>query len=167
MKNYIIPQIRKYQNVDDLLRKNDKSDSSSENTEKLSINELIQENFVCVIGEPGIGKSRLIDEIKNSTDGLRSYKATDFYSKSIPEGLDYCIVDALDEVEGNVFFYTLQSIKDYKERNPKTKVLFTCRKHYVASYSQLFASCKDIIYVELCRLRNEDVTRIINSCSIQ
>ena len=60
--SYIIPQIVKYQNVDDLLENN--SHHSLFNENNLSINDVLKENFVCIVGEPGIGKSRLLDEVK-------------------------------------------------------------------------------------------------------
>ena len=60
--NYIIPQFVKYQNVDDLLENN--SHYSLFGTEHLSIDKLLEESFVCIVGEPGIGKSRLLDEVK-------------------------------------------------------------------------------------------------------
>lgn len=167
MTNYIIPQIIKYQNIDDLLENNNKARSLFDTGESLSIDELLQENFVCVVGEPGIGKSRLVDEMKSHSSNkiLFSCKASEFKTKPIPTGVEYSIIDALDEVEGNVFFSTLQLIKDYKVNNPDVKVLFTCRKHYVASYANHFASCKNLFYVELCRLKNEDVMREIDGCS--
>lgn len=60
---YIIPTIIKFQNVDDLLENN--SHRSLFDMEKtLSIDDLLKENFVCIVGEPGIGKSRLLDEFK-------------------------------------------------------------------------------------------------------
>ncbi len=167
MTNYIIPQIIKYQNIDDLLENNNKARSLFDTGESLSIDELLQENFVCVVGEPGIGKSRLVDEMESlsSNKTLFSCKASEIKTKPIPAGVEYSIIDALDEVEGNVFFSTLQLIKDYKVNNPDVKVLFTCRKHYVASYANHFASCKDLFYVELYRLNNEDVMREIDRCS--
>lgn len=61
--NYIIPQFVRYQNVDDLLENNNHY-SIFVTRENLSIDKLLEENFVCIIGEPGIGKSRLLDEVK-------------------------------------------------------------------------------------------------------
>ena len=166
MEKYIIPKILKYQNIDDLLENKNSDRSLFDTGENLSIDELLQGDFVCIVGEPGIGKSRLIEEIINGKKGLPLYHCTasQFESKSIPENLKYCIIDALDEVDGNVFFSTLQLIRDYKAKNQNVKVLFTCRKHYVASYAKHFASYNDLIYVELCRLRNEDVMGVVNSC---
>lgn len=166
MKNYIIPQIIKYQNVDDLLENKNRNLSLFDTIKHLSIDELLQDDFVCVVGEPGIGKTRLVDEIKNKfSTGLYHCTASKFNFKPIPKDIEYCIIDALDEVEGNVFYSTLQLIKQYKEVNPSVKVLFTCRKHYVASYAKHFASCKGLFFIELCRLSNNEVMEIVNGCS--
>ena len=166
MMNYIIPQIIKYQNVDDLLENNDRGRSLFNEGKYLSIEELFQNNFVCVVGEPGIGKTRLVDEIKNQfPTRLHHCTASKYSIESIPEDIDYCIIDALDEVEGKVFYSTLLLIKKYKEGHPDVKVLFTCRKHYVASYAKHFSSCKGLLFIELCRLSNNDVMEIVNGCS--
>ena len=164
MKNYIIPQIIKYQNVDDLLENKNRNLSLFDTIKHLSIDELLQDDFVCVVGEPGIGKSRLVDEIKNKnqTESYHYCTASRINLQSIPEDIEYCIIDALDEVEGNVFYSTLLLIKQYKEDNPNVKVLFTCRKHYVASSAKHFASCKGLIFIELCRLSDKEVMEIVN-----
>lgn len=73
-----------------------------------------------------------------------------------------CIIDALDEVEGHSFYNVLQSIKHYKKKNPKIKVLFTCRKHYVASYARHFADCNHLTFIEICRLSERDVMNVIS-----
>lgn len=162
MENYIIPQIIKYQNVDDLLKNDNKARSLFDSKENLSIERLIQENFVCIVGEPGIGKSRLVEEIKSQIlEEFYSCTASKFKSNSVSKDIEYYIIDALDEVEGNVFFSTLQSIKEYKAKNPKVKVLFTCRKHYVASYAKHFASCNSLTFIELCRLSDNDVNECL------
>lgn len=113
MEKYIIPKILKYQNIDDLLDNKNSDCSLFDTGENLSIDELLQGDFVCIVGEPGIGKSRLVKEIVSGKIGLPLYHCTasQFESKSVPEYLKYCIIDALDEVDGNVFFSTLQSIR--------------------------------------------------------
>lgn len=164
--NYIIPQIIKYQNVDDLLENNDRDRSLFDTRKYLSIDELLQDSFVCVVGEPGIGKTRLVNEIKNQiTTRLHHCTASKNSLEKIPQDIDYCIIDALDEVDGNVFYSALLLIKQYKEDNPDVKVLFTCRKHYVASYAKHFASCKGLFFIELCRLSDKDVMKLVDECS--
>ena len=160
--NYIIPQFVKYQNIDDLLENN--SHHSLFNENNLSMNDVLKENFVCIVGEPGIGKSRLLDEVKERILPKPFFcKASKFTALSTPKENEYCIIDALDEVEGYSFYDVLQSIKHYKEENPKVKVLFTCRKHYVASYAQHFADCNHLTFIEICRLNERNVMNVISS----
>lgn len=64
--SYITPQIVKYQTIDDLLENNKQSSLFDDAVENLSIDNLLENCFVCIIGEPGIGKSRLTDEIKKT-----------------------------------------------------------------------------------------------------
>ena len=168
MKNYIIPQIIKYQIVDDLLANNNRPHSIFDEGEYLSIENLLQEKFICIVGEPGIGKSRLVEEIKKKVlTKLIFYTASklDLKLDAPQNNVEYCLIDALDEVDGNKFYNTLQSIKRYKGNNPNIKVLFTCRKHYVASYVEHFASCKELTFIELCRLSDKDLMEIAKGCS--
>lgn len=159
--NYIIPQFIKYQNVDDLLENN--SHHSLFNENNLSINDVLEENFVCIVGEPGIGKSRLLDEVKERILPKPFFcKASKFTALSTPKENEYCIIDALDEVEGYSFYNVLQSIKYYKKENPRVKVLFTCRKHYVASYARHFADCNHLTFIGICRLSERDVMNVIS-----
>lgn len=166
MTDYIIPQIKRYDVIDSLLMNNNKSHSIFDAGEYLSIKSLLQEKFVCIVGEPGIGKSRLVEEIKNQISTKFYFcTASEFKSESVPKNVEYCIIDALDEVEENIFYGTLQLITQYKIIYPDVKVLFTCRKHYVASYSKYFSSCSDLIFIELCRLSDQDVMEIANKFS--
>lgn len=162
MEKYIIPQIIKYETIDDLLESN-----KSNSKENLSIDKLFHESFACIVGEPGIGKSRLVKELTNQIpeESYTLCTAAQFNTEYILNDIKYCIIDALDEVEGNIFYKTLQSIKQYKEDNPNVKVLFTCRIHYVASYAKHLASFNNISFIKLLRLRNEDVMKIVNVCS--
>lgn len=161
--SYITPPIVKYQNIDDLL-KNNNQHSLFAVDKNLSIDELLEEDFVCIVGEPGIGKSRLLDEVKERISTEAFYcKASEFAPHPVPNGKAYCIIDALDEVEGNTFYYVLQSIKQYKEENPKVKVLFTCRKHYVASYVRYFADCNNLTFMEIRRLNESAVMNVVGN----
>ena len=47
-------------------------------------------------------------------------------------------------------------------------MLFTCRKHYVASYARHFANCNHLTFIEICRLSEKNVMDVIsndNNCS--
>ena len=165
--NYIVPKITKYSNIDVLLKNDSKTRSLFEIENFLSIDDLLDENFVCIVGEPGVGKSRLISEIKkhHTKKLLFTRNASDFKSQEIPSGIEYCIVDALDEVDGSDFSNTLQLIKQYKEKHQDVKVMFSCRKHYVVSYASIFSSCTKLVFVEVNRLDDQEVTNIIDTCA--
>ena len=163
--DYVTPEFVKYQTIADLLENNNHY-SLFDTEENLSINKLLEENFICIVGEPGIGKSRLLDEIKEKISPKPFFcKAAEITDQLIVNGYKYCIIDALDEVEGNNFYNVLQSIKQYKKENIDVKVLFTCRKHYVASFAQHFADCTHLIFIEICRLSERNVMNVIsNNC---
>lgn len=165
--NYIVPQITKYSNIDELLKNESKTPSLFDRDNFLSIDDLLSENFVCIVGEPGVGKSRLISEVKTKlTEKSFSFcNASEFKPKVIPSDIEYCIVDALDEVDGSGFSYTLQLIKQYKEEHQDVKVMFSCRKHYVVSYASFFSSCTKLVFVEVNRLDDQEVTNIIDTCT--
>lgn len=164
--NYIAPQIVKYKNIDNLLE-NKRPHSFFDVAEYLSIENILEESFACIVGEPGIGKSRLVEEIKKSvSEKLYHCTASEFNPTAIPTEKEYCIIDALDEVEGNSFYDILQTIKQYKEANQGIKILFTCRKHYVASYAKHFSNCRNLRFVEICRLDEREAMNVVNSkCS--
>ena len=106
MTDYILPQIKKYDNIDALLTNTNNSHSIFDTGEYLSIENLLQEDFTCIVGEPGIGKSRLVEEIKNKNCTMFHFcTASEFKLESIPEDVKHCIIDALDEVEGNLFYH--------------------------------------------------------------
>ena len=163
--NYITPQVWEYQNLDDLLN-NSRHKSYKIDNSTLSIPDILNKKFVCVVGEPGVGKSRLLDEIKVHLDKEPLFRiASSFDSKVVTEDQEYCIIDALDEVNGGEFFLKLQEIKKFRENHPNIKVIFSCRRHYIASNASHFSSLTEITYFEIGRLTNKDVDSVINNCS--
>lgn len=163
--DYINPRVNKYQNIDDLLKNKKRVRLLYAADEYLSIDKLVQEDFVCIVGDPGIGKSRLLDEICSSKkETVYRIHASEFKAQSVPDGVKYCLIDALDEVGDGIFYNTLISIKDYKKKHLKVKVLFSCRKNYVESYANHFSSFCNLTYLELCRLSKNDVETKIQKC---
>lgn len=163
---YIVPQIVKYQNIDDLLENKNNTRSFFDTNEYLSIDNVLQEHFACIVGEPGIGKTRLVEEIRKLTSTKHVYYTAskfDTNTENVSADKEYCIIDALDEVDGSLFYRVLLSIGQYKNEHPNVKVLFTCRKHYVASYASHFAACNNLRFIELFRLSRTDVDEFIDS----
>lgn len=165
--DYIIPRIKKYSTVDELLKNNNRTYSSVLEDTYLSIDDLLDNNFTCIVGEPGIGKSRLIEEIIQKLPKNSHYcSASSFNPIELTNATDYYLIDALDEIDESLFVSKLKEIVKYQRNHPETKVIFSCRKHYISSYANYFAIIASLTYIELCRLDSKKVNEAIsNHCS--
>lgn len=169
MERYILPYIKQYKNIDDLLESTDKSNMTCVTNMSSFLDTIRNTHRLCIVGDPGIGKSRLLKELGStlSSKNVLKCNAIDFTSKSVGADVKYCIVDALDEVESNQFIRVYREIKDFCENNKNTNVVFSCRKHYVASYAHIFSLFTDLSYIEILRLDDESVKNVLSSCSKQ
>lgn len=165
--DYITPQVKEYSTVDDLLKNHNRAYSSVFEDNHLSIDDLLDKNFICIVGEPGIGKSRLIEEILHKLPKNSHHcPASSFNPKKLTSAPEYCLIDALDEVDDSLFVSKLKEIIKYQRNNPETNIIFSCRKHYISSYAKHFATINSLTYIEICRLDNQKVNEIIsNYCS--
>ena len=161
--DYITPTIEKYHTIDDLLKNKRHYDLWGMN-KAISIEDVLEESFVCVVGEPGVGKSRFLKEMEQKITARHQHiKASKVERNPFATDIEYCIIDALDEVSGESFYNILEEIKHYKEKNSTIKVIFSCRKHYVASYARYFSNCKDLIFIEICKLNETDVMKVVEA----
>ncbi|MCH5240734.1 MAG: ATP-binding protein [Muribaculaceae bacterium] len=164
--HYIQPNLKKFNNIDDLLKNNVDSYSYYFNNEKINLNDLLEYNYLCVVGEPGIGKSTLLRELEARVENNSYFiTASALNADHIPKEFSCIIIDALDEVPVNHFFIKLQEINRIKEMYPQAKIIFSCRKHYIATFANQFSTNKDLSYIELCRLNSKDVEDAIYLCS--
>ena len=164
---YINPKIKEYSTVDELLKNRNQTYSSVLEDTYLSINNLLDRDFICIVGEPGIGKSRLIEEIKYKLpDNSHHCSASSFNPTELKDAPEYWLIDALDEVDDSSFVSKLKEIIIYHRNNPKTKIILSCRKHYISSHAQHFAIITSLKYIELCRLDHQRVNEVISKyCS--
>lgn len=164
---YIIPRIKEHSTVEDLLRNHNRTYSSVLEDTYLSIDDLLDKIFTCIVGEPGIGKSRLIEEIKHKLpENSRHCSASSFNPKELRDEPEYCLIDALDEVDNSLFVCKLKEIIEFHRNHPKTKIILSCRKHYISSYANHFAIITSLTYIELCRLDHQKVNEVISKyCS--
>lgn len=165
---YINPQIREYTTIDDLLKNRNRAHSSVFEDNHLSIDDLLDKNFICIVGEPGIGKSRLIEEILHKLPKNSHHcHASSFNPKKLTSSPEYCLIDALDEVDDSLFVSTLKEIIEYQKNHLEIKIIFSCRKHYLSSYANHFASIRSLTFIELCRLNYQEVNEVISRfCSL-
>lgn len=165
---YITPNIEKYDSVDTLIANENITRSIFDTQPELSIEDVLNESFLCIVGEPGMGKSRLLKEVLlhiSTKEYVTECQAAEFNKESIPHECKYCIIDALDEVDDNKFFNILSEINSFKKTHLSVHVFFSCRSHYVSTYKQYFTSCEDLYYLEIQKLKQEDVKNTISSFS--
>ncbi len=168
--DYINPKIKEFSTVEDLLKNYNRTYSSVLEDNYLSIENLLDKIFTCIVGEPGIGKSRLIEEIKHKlSENSRRCSASSFNPTDpteLKDAPEYWLIDALDEVDDSLFVSKLKEIIEYHKNHPKTKIILSCRKHYISSYANHFAIIPSLTYIELCRLDHQKVNEVINKyCS--
>lgn len=165
---YITPNIEKYDSVDKLIANENVTKSRFEPLQKLSIKEVLNESFLCIIGEPGVGKSRLIEELLlsiSTKEFVTACNASKFNKDNFTNECKYCIIDALDETDENKFFHILNDINQFKKTHPSTNVFFSCRSHYVSTFRQYFVSCEGLHYLEIQKLKQEDIRNVISKFS--
>ncbi len=107
--DYINPKIKEFSTVEDLLKNYNRTYSSVLEDNYLSIENLLDKIFTCIVGEPGIGKSRLIEEIKHKlSENSRRCSASSFNPTDpteLKDAPEYWLIDALDEVDDSLFVY--------------------------------------------------------------
>lgn len=164
---YINPRIKEFSTIDDLLKNHNQANSAFDENNTLSIDDLLDKNFICIVGEPGIGKSRLIKEIKcKLKEKAYHCPASDFIPAELTSAPEYCLIDALDEVDDSQFISKLKEIIGYHKNHPEVKIIFSCRKHYISSYANHFATVTSLTYIELFILNCQEVDDIISKyCS--
>lgn len=168
MIKYITPNIEKYESVDNFLAHENATRSKFESQQELSVIDILNESFLCIVGEPGVGKSRLMEEVLlsiSTKEFVAVCNASKFNKDDFVSEYKYCIIDALDEVDENKFFDKLVEIKNFKKAHPSTHVLFSCRSHYVSTYRQYFSSCEGLHFLEIQKFKKEDVEKVISNLS--
>lgn len=165
---YITPNIEKYESVDSLIANENATRSIFEPQQELSIKDVLNESFLCIVGEPGIGKSRLLEEILlpiNTKEIVAKCNASNFKKEDVNDEYKYCIIDALDEVDEDKFFQILVNINNFKKTHFSTNVIFSCRSNYVSTYRQYFTSCEGLHFLEIQKLKKEDVKNVTSGFS--
>lgn len=91
MERYILPYIKQYKNIDDLLESTDKSNMTCVTNMSSFLDTIRNTHRLCIVGDPGIGKSRLLKELGStlSSKNVLKCNAIDFTSKSVGADVKY------------------------------------------------------------------------------
>ena len=117
---------------------------------RLKIDDLAQGKRNLIVGEPGIGKTFLLHQIKDwldtegATTGLISLRQTgatelidEFLNKQI-EGPKVLLLDALDEVRSSLFPSVLQKIEQVSRSHPELPIYLSSRWVFISRYATSF-----------------------------
>jgi len=126
---------------------------------RLSFADLTQGKRNFIIGEPGIGKTMLLGEIKEYLDkegittkliGLREIDAVNRINSFLtaegnnPKAL---LLDALDEVQPSLFPVVLREIKEISESHPNLSIYLSARWIFISRYASFFPEFPNIITI--------------------
>lgn len=123
---------------------------------KLSIIDLVQGRRNLIVGEPGVGKSLLLEKIKEhlatqgittTLIGLRQTDAIqriDEFLRAPAQTPRALLLDALDEVRSNVFPEVLQKIEEISRQQPTLPLYLSARWVFITRYATSFPTYRFI-----------------------
>jgi hypothetical protein len=128
----------------------------SQEADALAIEVLAEGKRNLIVGEPGVGKSLLLERLENHLDAtgvatlrisLRIKNALDEindFLKRGPAEPHTLLLDALDEVKAADIPETIQSIETIAKDNPAVSIFLSCRWVFISRYASLFPSYRFI-----------------------
>jgi hypothetical protein len=138
-QEYIIPNLDSYKELTDLL--NAEQDIYRFNKSKVSIEDIAKQRRAIVLGEPGYGKTRLLQEIVKKDENnryiidLKNVKNNDLESHVENRGVNLTTntiicLDALDEINNDLYQKIIYEIRQFSNNHPDVNLIITCRTHF-------------------------------------
>lgn len=127
-----------------------------DDAEPTAVKDLAQGKRTVVVGEPGIGKTKLMEKLQvaleeggNATKfvslrSLDSIEQIDAFIATQAEKPKALLLDALDETPLSVFSAVLQKIQDVSEKYPDLMMYVSSRWVFMEKYSNSFSSYRFI-----------------------
>jgi len=150
---YLKPHIQKFDSLSTLLSPDPKMPLYHHQTnENLDFKEINQLKLALIVGEPGCGKSQLIQQLKadqGENSVIVDCKTLANAAMNAAGDLDqatHIYFDGLDEVAPWDFAFILQSISDFSKQH-FSHCFISCRIHYLERYHELVNKLKDAIYI--------------------
>src|SRR5437867_2623453 len=124
---------------------------------RLKVSDLAQGKRNLIVGEPGIGKTLLLQKIKDCLDqegsataliSLRQTDATELIDEFLNKGNDgqkVLLLDALDEVRSSLFPSILQKIEQVSKKYPELPIYLSSRWVFISRYATSFPEYRFII----------------------
>lgn len=122
----------------------------------LRVSDLAQGKRNIIVGEPGVGKSLLLQKIKEHLDDvgsanelitLRQNNASaciDEFLSSATNAPKVLLLDALDEVQSHLFPSVLQKIEEVSKEYPDLPIYLSARWIFISRYASSFSGYRFI-----------------------
>lgn len=152
MSKYITPITKVYSTFDDAKEFYDKFEGVSifDDENRLEIADLAQGKRNLIVGEPGVGKSMLLQKFKEHFDinghttqliNLRqpnTLEQIDAFVALESDSPKVLLLDALDEVQSSIFPLVIQKIDTISRDNPDLPIYLSSRWIFISRYSKTF-----------------------------
>jgi len=147
---YVIPNHKFFQNSSELIDFLDQEDTSMRNVliQKIDFKDFLNNKITFVLGEPGFGKSRLLQVLFEKITRNQSTFFVDLKSVKVDiqnhlnsfdrnfEKMDAIFLDALDEIHIDLISKRLYEVKRISLDFPKLKIIISCRTHHIKRHIQ-------------------------------
>jgi len=143
------------------------------NFSQIQFHKINNHKRLIVLGEPGCGKSELIKQITNTNTNTIKYNLLselESLENNINLNLNkYELIcfDALDEVSNRDFSKAIKIISEISKYYKSSRIIVTCRTHYVNSNNSLFLSdLPDFEYLLIDKFDVEQVNNFVENADL-
>lgn len=152
VKNYVTPVTKIHTTFADTKEFFDKFGGVSifDDEDLLTLDTLVQGKRNLVVGEPGVGKSLLLEKIQEhlKSQGVNArlislrqpdaVQQIDVFVEEQGETPKVLLLDALDEIKSSSFPTVLQKIEEISAKNPNLQIFISSRWVFVSRYANSF-----------------------------
>jgi hypothetical protein len=171
MDNYITPILSNYSSLDELLQEKNYDGNFSLLDVKHQFKQInfFNNGSFFVLGEPGVGKSTLLEQVRNDAhsngltalflklDKLPNKTVEESIKGLLPDQKTLVILDSLDEVDSNNFDVVLNEILSFHQENPDVSLIISCRTHYLSKSKDLASSFQKFNFIRINLFNNDQV----------
>jgi len=167
---WIEPILKEFKNFDELNKyKNSAIGDYFSKTSIIPFEMLLELQNIFIVGEPGVGKSRLMNEIKGLKNDAKIYDIKNIYKGDFNkiEKSSTLLLDGLDEVNALYFNETINKLYQLKNENPSIKFIISCRQHYIESEIYAFQKFKDFSIVRIEPFGTKEIREYLQNTGIE
>lgn len=174
-KNYIEPvliQATKLNGINEYINKSEVDYYiKKRNYSEIKYKDILEFERLIVLGEPGCGKSELINQLTEKDPynkalriNLPDYKEYLENKMTVDfNGFDLICFDALDEVDYNLFSKAVQFISNVSKKFKSKKIFVCCRSYYIQNnLSAILAFMSEFQYLLIDRFNDDQIANFIN-----